>query len=125
MMQPWQRSEPYQYSAGTAPLLPEEPSRGDLYALSGRALVDLWSKAETGIKGGHHKDSNRTMPSEAARVALRQRIIAAGITMASLSSLLGLAGRSGVANRLSGRYGWAPGDWERVNAFVDSKMEGP
>ena len=119
MMQEWQRSEPYAYTAGTSPLYPEEASRGDLYALSGRATVDSLAAMENKSRGGNHKDTGRWMPSQEVRDALWARIKRLGAKHDKLADVLGLVGNGAVTSRLRGRYKWGPNDMTLRTEYLD------
>ena len=123
MMQPWQRSEPYSYTAGTSPLRPEEASRGDLYALSGRATIDALAALENKTRGGNHKDTGRWMPSQEVRDALWARIKRLDAKHDKLAEVLGLVGNGAVTSRLRGRYKWGPQDMELIIEYLDT-LEG-
>ena len=123
MMQPWQRSEPYSYTAGTSPLYLEEASRGDLYALSGRATVDSLAAMENTSRGGNHKDTGRWLPSQEVRDALWARIKRLDAKHDKLAEVLGLVGNGAVTSRLRGRYKWGPHDMTLLTEYLDT-LEG-
>jgi hypothetical protein len=118
------RPSRYIYHAGMAVSIPETPSRGEQYYLSGRATVDALLEAESRkLPGAKTRKEGRYMPPLEVRENLRSRMKSAGVTFPDLARALGMTGNSSVRERFGGTIRWLPGDMEKIEAVIAEREE--